>query len=294
MESGYNSCLPYPFPPFFRSLIKGIPMRLLNLILAFVMVCTFVSPLNAQTRIKLATTTSTEDSGLLDVLLPPFEKEHGVRVDVIAVGTGKALKIAENGDVDVVLVHARSLEDRFVESGFGVNRKDVMYNDFVIVGPKEYGAGIAGLKDAAEGVARIASRRMPFISRGDESGTHHKEKALWAKAKISPSGAWYHEAGQGMGATIRIADEKRAYCLVDRSTFLALKQKINLLILVEEDPILYNPYGIIAVNPNKWPHVQYDLTMALIKWITSPEGQRIIAAYTRNGETLFKPLAIPE
>ena len=269
-------------------------MRLLTFILAFSMLCGFVSPLNAQTRIKLATTTSTNDSGLLDVLLPPFEKKHGVRVDVIAVGTGKALKIAENGDVDVVLVHARSLEDRFVESGFGVNRRDVMYNDFVIVGPKEDGAGIGGLKDAAEAAARIASKQALFISRGDESGTHQKEKALWAKAKISPTGAWYHEAGQGMGATIRIADEKRAYCLVDRGTFVALKQKINLFILTEDDPMLYNPYGIIAVNPQKWPHVQYDLAMALIAWVTSPEGQRIIAVYTRNDETLFKPMAMPE
>lgn len=264
-------------------------LRLLLLILWFTLATLASAP--AQTRLKLATTTSTYDSGLLDVLLPPFEKRHAVKVDVIAVGTGQALKLAENGDVDVVLVHARNLEDRFVVEGFGVNRRDVMYNDFVIAGPETDPAGIAGLTDAAEAVARIARRQTLFLSRGDGSGTHQKEKALWAKARIQPAGVWYLETGQGMGATLRMADERRGYCLVDRGTLLAFKDKIDLVVLTENDPVLYNPYGIIAVNPKRWPHVKYDLAMALIAWVTSPEGQRIIAGYKRNGQVLFKPMA---
>ncbi len=248
-------------------------------------------PLHAQTRIKLATTTSTYDSGLLDVLLPPFEKEKNVRVEVIAVGTGKALKLAENGDVDVVMVHARKLEDAFVTNGFGVNRRDVMYNDFVIVGPVSDPAGISGMNDAASAVGKIAKQRAVFVSRGDESGTHQKEKELWTAAELTPAGTCYLAVGQGMAATLRMADEKSAYCLVDRGTYLALKEKVDLAILTEGDLILFNPYGIIAVNPDRWPHVRYDLAVALIKWMMSEKGQQVIGEYKRNGETLFTPSA---
>lgn len=243
----------------------------------------------AQSKLKLATTTSTDDSGLLDVLLPPFERSQGVRVEVIAVGTGKALKIAENGDVDVVLVHARALEDQFVARGFGVDRRDVMYNDFVIVGPTADPAHVSDAVSASDALRLIAGSRANFVSRGDESGTHQKEKTLWKSASLEPRGSWYLEVGQGMGATLRIGDEKQAYCLVDRGTYLALKEKVDLRILVEGDPDLHNPYGIIAVNPARWPHVNHALARALMDWITSEQGRKIIGDYRRNGDVLFKP-----
>lgn len=267
-------------------------MMIARLLLVLLLMACITAPLTAQSRLKLATTTSTNDSGLLDVLLPPFEKRHNVRVDVIAVGTGKALKIAENGDVDVVMVHARNLEEQFVANGFGVDRKDVMYNDFVIVGPEEDPAGIKGIGKAAEAVRRIAEKQSIFVSRGDESGTHQKEKSLWAAASIEPSGAWYQEIGQGMGAALRISDEKQAYCLVDRGTFLALRQTIDLVVLTEGDPMLFNPYGIIAVSPKKWPHVEYTLARALIDWVTSEQGRKIIADYKKHGEVLFTPTGL--
>ena len=251
----------------------------------------FTSTAVAQTHLKLATTTSTNDSGLLDVLLPPFEKKHDLKVDVIAVGTGKALKIAENGDVDVVMVHARKLEDAFVTAGYGVDRRDVMYNDFVIVGPASDPAGLSGMADVAGAFKRLKEKQAVFLSRGDESGTHQKERAIWAVAGIEPVGDWYVEVGQGMGATMRIADEKRGYCLVDRGTYLALKKTLELNVLVEGDALLHNPYGIVAVNPKRWPHVKYDLARALIHWVTSTEGQAIIAGFKKYGEPLFKPSA---
>jgi len=245
----------------------------------------------AQPHLKLATTTSTDDSGLLDVLLPPFEQKHTVKVDVIAVGTGKALKIAENGDVDVVMVHARRLEDAFVAAGYGVDRRDVMYNDFVIVGPASDPAGLSGMKDVAGAFRRIQKKQAVFLSRGDESGTHQKERAIWAATGIMPERDWYVEVGQGMGATMRIADEKRGYCLVDRGTYLALRKTLELNILVEGDALLHNPYGIIAIDPKRWPHVKYDLAQALINWVTSTDGQAIIAGFKKYGEPLFKPFS---
>ena len=248
---------------------------------------------SAEIRLKLATTTSTDNSGLLGVLLPPFEEMINVRVDVIAVGTGKALALGRNGDVDLVLVHARSAEDQFVAEGYGVNRRDVMYNDFVIMGPTDDTAGIKGMKDAVTAMKVISSKKTPFVSRGDDSGTHKREKILWKEAGIEPSGNWYMEAGQGMGATLQIADEKQAYTISDRGTYLAYKDKIDLEILVEGDTKrLANPYGIIAVNPAKHAHVNYTYAMALIGWFTSVEGQKIIAEYKRFGEILFHPTAI--
>lgn len=246
-------------------------------------------------RLKIASTTSTDNTGLFGALNPPFEKMFHCHLDVIAQGTGKALKTGEMGDCDIVFVHSRPAEDRFVETGYGVNRRDVMYNDFVILGPKRDPAGIKGLKDAAEAMTRIASSKTPFISRGDDSGTHKKEKAIWKKAGISPKARWYIESGQGMGAVLQIANEKKAYTLSDRGTYLAYKKKIDLEILTDGDPLLFNPYGIIAVNPAKHPTMNYVLAMAYIGWVTSPEGQKIIQEFGKYkfGQPLFIPLAVP-
>ncbi|HEY6871814.1 MAG TPA: substrate-binding domain-containing protein [Geobacteraceae bacterium] len=242
----------------------------------------------ASERLKMSTTTSTQDSGLLNVLLPPFEKKNDVKVDVIAVGTGQALKIGEAGDVDVVFVHARKLEDKFVADGFGVNRKDVMYNDFVIIGPKGDPAGIAKARTAAEALKMIAARGASFISRGDKSGTHVKEKELWKAAGVEPKGGWYIEAGQGMGPVITMATERRAYTLADRGTYNAFKgQKTDLAILFQGEKGLFNAYGVIAVNPKRFPHVKYDLAMKFIDYVTGPEGQKIIAGYKAHGEPVF-------
>ncbi|MEE8592168.1 MAG: substrate-binding domain-containing protein, partial [Spirochaetia bacterium] len=240
-------------------------------------------------RLRLATTTSTENSGLLAELIPPFEDRTGLKVDVIAVGTGQALKLGETGDVDLVLVHARASEDAFVAAGHGVDRRDVMHNDFIILGPSRDPAGVRDMGNAAEALKAIANRRVSFISRGDDSGTHKKEKALWKQAGLSPKGRWYRDVGQGMGAVITMSDDMQAYTLADRGTYLSMKSKIALEVLVEGDPKLFNPYGIIAVNPAKHPHVNYNGAMRFIAWITSPEGQNIIGAVQREGQVLFYP-----
>ncbi|MGD9552107.1 MAG: substrate-binding domain-containing protein [Candidatus Caldatribacteriota bacterium] len=251
----------------------------------------FAAPVN----LKLATTTSTENSGLLGILLPPFEERYNIKVDVIAVGTGAAIQLGENGDVDVVLVHARAAEDKMVEEGYGVNRRDVMHNDFIIVGPPDDLAGIKGEKDAALALTKIANseKQVFFVSRGDKSGTHIKELELWQSAGIEPQGEWYLEIGQGMEAALLVADERQGYVLADRGTYLATKDKIELVILSEGDPRLFNPYGIIAVNPAVHPHVKYMEAMQLIAWMTSLEGQKIIGEYKQHGEVLFFPDAIP-
>ncbi|UCF79454.1 MAG: substrate-binding domain-containing protein [Candidatus Eiseniibacteriota bacterium] len=242
--------------------------------------------------IRLATTTSTDNTGLLGLLLPPFTARYGVEVQVIAVGTGAAIALAEKGDVDVILVHDRVSEDAFIEKGFGVNPREVMHNDFVIVGPSSDPAGIMGLRDASAALGKIAARRSLFVSRGDESGTHKKEKRLWHSAGVRPEGGWYWSAGQGMGAVLVMADEKRAYTLTDRGTYLAFKKKMDLSVLVEGDARLFNPYRIIAVNPALHPHVKYVEVMALIGWLTSREGQELIANFKIDDETLFFPDAI--
>jgi tungstate transport system substrate-binding protein len=252
--------------------------------------------LAAEGRLKLSTTTSTENSGLLYVLLPPFEKQFNVKVDVISVGSGKAIKLGENGDADVVLMHERDLEDKFVADGYGVNRRDVMHNDFVIIGPTADPSGIRKAKTAAEAFKLIAKKEATFVSRGDKSGTHSKELSLWKKAGVTPGGSWYMESGMGMGEVLIMAYEKGAYTLTDRGTYLAFQKggKINLPILFEGDSTLFNPYGIIAVNPARHPSVNYIMAMALIGWVTSPEGQRIIADFgkERYGSPLFYPDAI--
>jgi tungstate transport system substrate-binding protein len=238
-------------------------------------------------RLKLSTTTSTENSGLLAVMLPVFEKKYNCKVDVISVGTGKAIKLAEAGDVDVTLVHARSLEDKFVASGNGVNRRDVMYNDFIFIGPAKDPAGIKSAKTAVEVMKKIAKANIPFISRGDESGTDVMEKSLWEAAGIKPKGAWYIEAGQGMGEVINMATERQGYTFTDRGTYIAYMSKTDLQIVFEGDKDIFNPYGIIAVNPAKHPHVKYDLAMALVAFFTSPEGQKMINDFKVNDQQLF-------
>lgn len=243
-------------------------------------------------RLILATTTSTENSGLLKELLPPFEKKFGVRVDVVSVGTGKAIRLAEKGDADIILVHARKAENKFVREGYGVNRRDVMYNDFIILGPESDPAGIKGTKDATEALQKIAESESSFVSRGDDSGTNKKELSIWNQAGIKPEGRWYVETGQGMGASLNIANEKQAYILADRGTYLAYKGKLDLEIVTEGDPVLYNPYGIIPVNPGFHSHVNYQLAMALVGYITSQQGQNTINNYVKYGKKLFKPSAI--
>jgi tungstate transport system substrate-binding protein len=240
----------------------------------------------------LATTTSTQDSGLLDYLLPFFEEQYDVRVDVIAVGTGQAIELGEKGDADVLLVHARAKEDAFMEAGHGVRREDVMYNDFVIVGPETDPAGIKGMADAAEAFETIAEAQVTFISRGDDSGTHTKEKSIWTAAAIEPSGDWYVSSGLGMGEVLTMADEQQAYTLSDRATYLARTlEGTDLVILVEGDPILFNPYGVIAVNPDKGPHIKAELANTFIDWLVSVPTQEKIGQFgvAEFGAPLFTP-----
>lgn len=242
--------------------------------------------------IKLATTTSTDNSGLLSELLPAFTAQHGIEVKVIAVGTGTALKHGEAGDVDVILVHARAAEDRFMAAGNGVDRCEVMHNDFVILGPQADPAGIRGLEDAAAALRRIGEQEVAFLSRGDKSGTHMKEIELWEAAGRIPGGAWYLAIGQGMGAVLTLADEKMGYTLSDRGTYIAYREKLDLVVMVEGDPRLFNPYSVIAVNPERHPHVRYNEAMTFIDWLTSSDAQRIIGNFRRDGERLFHPDAV--
>ncbi|MBN1149025.1 MAG: substrate-binding domain-containing protein [Anaerolineales bacterium] len=249
-------------------------------------------PAPSEGKLVLATTTSTEDSGLLDYILPDFEAEYGLEVDVIAVGTGQALKLGEDGNADVLLVHARASEDKFMDAGHGVRREDVMYNDFVIVGSPDDPAGIKGMTSAVEALQAIAAAEAAFVSRGDESGTHIKEKSVWSTAEIEPSGDWYISAGQGMGAVLTMADELKAYTLSDRATYLARTlEGTELVILVEGDPVLFNPYGIIAVNPEKNPNIQAELAQTFIDWLVSLPTQEKIATFgvAEFGAPLFTP-----
>lgn len=253
-----------------------------------IMFLLLVGTLAAQEHLRMSTTTSTDNSGLLKVLLPPFENQCKCKVDVIAVGTGKALKLAEAGDVDVVFVHARKLEDQFVADGHGVNRRDVMYNDFILIGPDNDPAKVRQATSAADALKRIATAKATFVSRGDESGTNQKEKELWQAAGVQPSGAWYLSAGQGMGEVILMATEKRAYTLSDRATYAAFEQgKTDLKILYQNEKNLFNPYGVIAVNPKKHPGVKYDLAMKFIEFVTSKQGQQVITNFKPGGQQVF-------
>jgi tungstate transport system substrate-binding protein len=248
----------------------------------------------ADKSIIVQSTTSTANSGLYDYMLPIFEKNTGIRVHVVAVGTGQAIKNATRGDGDVLFVHARSAEEKFVRDGYGVSRADVMYNDFVIVGPPADPARVAGLKNAREALTRIAKARAKFASRGDNSGTHKKELSLWKAAGVDPSkasGSWYRETGSGMGATINTAVGMGAYVMTDRATWISFRNKGDYAILVEGDNALFNQYGIILVNPEKHPRVKAKEGQAFIDWVLSAEGQKTIASYKRNGKQLFFPNA---
>jgi len=250
---------------------------------------------SAETRIRMASTTSTQNSGLFDYLLPIFEKKTGIKIDVVAVGTGAAIEIGKRGDADVVFVHAKEQELKAVEEGFFVNRHDVMYNDFVVIGPSNDLAKIKGTKLTTDAFKKIAESGSQFVSRGDKSGTHTKELSLWKKVGIEPTGQkWYLEVGQGMEKTQRIADEKRAYTLTDRGTWLATrdKDKLDMTIVLEGDPTLFNQYGVMAVNPEKFKTVQFKEAMVFVDWIISKEGQDVVASFKdKNGNTLFTPNA---
>lgn len=244
-------------------------------------------PAAAQDFITVASTTSTEQSGLFGHILPIFQEETGIAVRVVAQGTGQALETGRRGDADVVFVHARELEEQFVDDGYGVARFDVMYNDFVIVGPGDAPAGIADAASAADAMAAIAEAEAPFASRGDDSGTHVAEMALWAAAGIEPAGGWYRETGSGMGPTLNTASQMNAYALTDRSTWLGFENRGELVILYAGDEALFNAYGVILVNPERHAHVQAEQGQAFIDWLISDAGQEAIASYTLGGEQLF-------
>lgn len=240
--------------------------------------------------ILMVSTTSTQDSGLFKHLLPIFKNKTGIEVRVVAQGTGQALASARKGDADVVLVHDKIAELKFVEDGFGIDRREVMYNDFIIVGPKKDPAKISGSKDLLESLQRIAVSQKPFVSRGDKSGTHAAELRYWQASNINPltgKGSWYRETGSGMGATLNTASAMDAYAFTDRGTWLSFKNRGGLSLLVEGDSKLFNQYGVMLVNPTKHPHVKKELGMVFINWLTSLEGQSAIDTYKQNGQPLF-------
>jgi tungstate transport system substrate-binding protein len=248
-------------------------------------------PLDGRT-LTLATTTSTENSGLLAAILPVFEEESGATVEVVAVGTGQALQLGEDGNADVLLVHARAREDAYMDSGHGVRREDVMFNDFVIVGPVDDPAAIAGMNDVAAAFAQLAAAEASFVSRGDDSGTHTKEKAIWEAAGIEPAGHWYISAGQGMGAVLTMANEQQAYALSDRATYLARTLAgTDLGIVVEGDPMLFNPYGVMAVDPDKNAEIDNEAANLFIDWLVSVPTQALIGQFgvEEFGAPLFTP-----
>ena len=265
-----------------------------------------VSPAHAQDKsqdtsqdksILVASTTSTQDSGLFGYLLPIVKAKTGITVKVIAQGTGQALDTARRGDADVVFVHAKSAEQKFVAEGFGVKRFDVMYNDFVLVGPKSDPAGIAGSKDILAALKTIKAKQAAFVSRGDRSGTHQAELALWTDAGVdiaADKGPWYRDIGQGMGAALNTASAMNAYVLSDRGTWIAFKNRGDLVIAVEGDKNLFNQYGVILVNPEKFPHVKQALGQTFIDWVLSAEVQKAIAGYQIDGQQLFFPNAAPK
>lgn len=248
--------------------------------------------LAAERFITVASTTSTDNSGLFQAILPRFEQATGIAVRVVAVGTGQAIRMAERGDADVLLVHHRPSEERFVARGFGVERHDVMYNDYVLVGPQDDPAGVGDRSDVVAALARIAAQRAVFVSRGDDSGTHKRELDLWQAAGIdaeAASGSWYRESGAGMGTTLNIASGMGAYTLSDRGTWLNFSNKGDLMVLVGGDQRLFNPYGVILVNPRRHPHVKAADGQAFIDWLLSPGGQRAIGAYRIDGQPVFFP-----
>jgi len=261
----------------------------------FLAFCCLLGPVQAQQRyITVASTTSTEQSGLFKHLLPIFEKKTGIQVRVVALGTGQALDMGRRGDADVVFVHAKPLEEKFLAEGFGVKRSDVMYNDFVLIGPKSDPAKVAGSKDVVAAFRKVKAAQVPFVSRGDRSGTHFAELEIWKMAGIDiakDKGSWYRDTGQGMGPALNTAAGMNAYILADRGTWLSFKNRGELAIVVEGDRRLFNQYGIMLVNPQKYPSVKKDLGQAFIDWVLAPEGQNAIASYRIGGEQLFFPNA---
>ena len=268
-----------------------MPYTTKNLIAAFIFFwgLSSIQFANAEERLRLATTTSTQNSGLLDVLNPAFEEEYNIKVDVIAVGTGKALRLGENGDVDVVFVHAPGAEMKFVEAGYGIERNAVMHNDFVILGPHADPAKLRTAKTLPDAMKKISHTKSTFVSRGDDSGTHKKETKLWEIADIQPKGNWYLSVGQGMGAVLQITNDKLAYTLTDRGTYLAYMGKVELEVVFEKDEILFNPYHIILVNPKRHPHVKLEAARSYSNFIRGEEGQTLIYDFRVNGKALFHP-----
>ena len=267
----------------------------MGLICRVLLFCLLLGSAHAQQRyITVASTTSTEQSGLFKQLLPQFEKRTGIQVRVVALGTGQALDMGRRGDADVVFVHAKPLEEKFLAEGFGVKRQDVMYNDFVVIGPKSDPAKVRGAKDVLEAFRKIRAAHSPFVSRGDRSGTHFAELGIWKAAGIDiakDKGSWYRDTGQGMGPALNTAAGMNAYILADRGTWLSFKNRAELAVLVEGDKRLFNQYGIMLVNPAKHPSVKKELGQAFIDWIVAPEGQNAIASYKIKGEQLFFPNA---
>jgi tungstate transport system substrate-binding protein len=291
------------------------------LVLIFLFLVFAGSGMGSEKILKMSTTTSTENSGLLDVLLPEFTKDTGIKVKVFAKGTGASIRDGMDGNVDVIFVHAKAREEKFIAEGYGTKRYAVMHNDFVIVGPAKDPAGVKGAKDAASALRKIAESKAAFVSRGDDSGTHTKEQALWKETGLplvtekkeivkggkkrtlsfqhpGGLGEWYLSIGQGMGKVLTFAEEKQAYTLTDRGTYLKYKfgraQGLDLEILCEGDPALYNPYGVIPVNPKKYPHVKYEWAETFAKWLVSPKAQAMIANYKIEGKQAFFPDAIPD
>jgi tungstate transport system substrate-binding protein len=273
--------------------LELIHRKWLSLICSIALLC--AAPLSlAQNFITVASTTSTEQSGLFGYLLPIYEKKTGVQVRVVALGTGQALDMARRGDADVVFVHARAAEEKFLAEGYGVKRFPVMYNDFVLVGPKSDPAKLGGGRDILEALRKLKAAAAPFVSRGDRSGTHMAELALWKAAGIdiaTEKGPWYRDTGQGMGPALNSASSMNAYILTDRGTWISFKNRGDLAILVEGDKKLFNQYGVMLVNPEKHKHVKKELGQAFVDWVISPEGQKAIAGYKIGGEQLFFPNA---
>lgn len=261
----------------------------ITFLIALMTLALIPSQATSQNRLICASTTSTQNSGLFDWLLPKFKQATGIEVHVVAVGTGAALEMGKRGDTDVVLVHAKSLELKLVKEGYFISRRDVMYNDFVIIGPKTDPAKIQGVNNISEALGKIKKSRAPFVSRGDNSGTHRKEQSLWQSAGLSPKGnKWYIEVGQGMSKAQRVANDKQAYTLTDRGTWLAKMDTLDLKILFEGDSTLFNQYGVMAVNPAGHKHINNKDAMTFIEWLTSDEGQSAIDSYrTSKGDKLF-------
>ena len=276
----------HPFAAFLRRL------TITWLVAAFAAALLLAGPANAQDFINVASTTSTEQSGLFKHLLPAFKNASGIEVRVVAVGTGQALDMGRRGDADVVFVHDRAAEEKFVAEGFAVKRYPVMYNDFIIVGPKSDPANVKG-KDAVAALKKIAAMKAPFTSRADKSGTHAAELRYWKLAGIAPKAPWYRETGSGMGATLNTASGMNAYALADRGTWISFRNRGDLVILVEGDSKLFNQYGVMLVNPARHPHVKKELGQKFIDWLVSPDGQATIASFRIDGQELFFPDARP-